>query len=210
MAKTTKVSFIEYAPLGLKLPVEVDRDTLKFRATFAGTRYEEKDGEVLRERVLAIVKAALQVQWLPVIRVRPVMYTGSIPDNVFGLEVERLYVALLPPLDEQQPSQYKYVHWGAPAASRLEASRVFEWDTGRYGPFQTPWAGRRSGVQEYFLSYNELAWERLHLIQCWVRTIRQQFFAHLTTPEGIASLVVADPQEVFSLFELPMVLPEKK
>jgi hypothetical protein len=182
-----------YEPANISVPVTVDRDSKRFKASFAGQTYEDADGKALEGIVLAAIKEALQVAWFPIIQVIPVSsntnYGDPRDETILGFDIDRKWVALFP------DGTYKEVSWHAQGDKeqyRLQWSKPFDWKQEKLGVFEPPcifhgYGGRNT----YYHPYTEQLWDRLQLLQEKIKELRSQVLELLGTPDGLNFLMTS-------------------
>jgi len=170
----------------IKVPIQFDRNELRFRASYAGKNYEHENAKELYKLVYQAIEESLDVPWQPVIQVKPLSPYGqsSMVDPCFvGFKIERFWTTRFP------DGAYKSCQWdGKEKGYLLLWCRDFYWDKEKYGPFNPPVKVQSYGDITYYVPYSEETWDRLMFLQEKIKELRGQLLSLFETPEKLDRL----------------------
>ena len=165
---------------GISVPVTYDRTDLRFRATFAGVSYEEREQATLNGKVHKAIEDSLNMEWTPIIKikeVKPFVSSRDEDEYFIGFKIERFWLARFP------DGTYKSCQWdGKEKGYLLLWCQSFSWEKGEFVP-------PTKDYYYFYLPYTDEIWDQLAVIQEVIRTAKIRFKAFFETPEGLGRLL---------------------
>jgi|SRR5262245_3690851 len=197
---TKKVGVIKHEKYGIEVPLRLDTDRMEFIATWERgsvqtglARHTErsKDGDEVRENMLAFIDAQMTIAWEPVVEVIP-MHNYASSEQIrataaCAMAVTRFWLGR-PAVGDMQRAE-----WQVPADKRSEASRPFYVSGSADGrtvfskdftfPFRSK--ARHYGAERIYLAYSEELWAGLTLIEQRINEARAMLETMLGTDDAI-------------------------